>query len=88
MEESPSTPPELQGFLDSELVCTLRKDASLLKETLQEFNGGMLGWTRFKDSKDYKVFYKREPNLTSLSVFMEGTVRAPVMNALAVLAEA
>jgi len=71
VKESP-TPAELLGFLGSEMVRTLRSDAVLLRESLAEFNAGMLGWTRFRDSKDYKVFYKREPGLSSLSVSSRG----------------
>ena len=75
-------------FMDSELVTTLRNESRILKETIDELNGPMGDWSRFKDTRDYKVFYKMEPGVTSLSVYMEGTVNAPVLNVLAVLAEA
>jgi hypothetical protein len=74
--------------MDSELVTTLRKDFKIMSETLEELKSGMPDWSRFRDTPDYKVYYKMEPGITTMSIFMEGLIKAPVMNALTVMAEA
>lgn len=47
----------------------------------------MPNWIRFSDKPDYKLFYRQEPGFPGITLYMEGVIKAPLMNMFAVLAE-
>ena len=45
-------------------------------------------WTRHKDTPEVKIFYKQENGFSNMTLYMEKVIRAPLINVLAILAEA
>ena len=44
-------------------------------------------WIRFTDKEDFKLYYRQETGFKGLTLYLEGTIQAPLMNIFAVLAE-
>lgn len=45
-------------------------------------------WIRHKDTPDVKIYYKHEDGFRNVTLYMEKVVNAPMINLLAVVAEA
>ena len=45
------------------------------------------GWIKHSEKANGKVYYRQEPGLKGLTVYLEGVVNAPIMNLLAVISE-
>ena len=70
----------------------LAKDVVILNSFRDEIQAISEGrdesWIRHKDTPEVKIFYKLEDGLKNCTLYMEKIVRAPLINLLAVFAEA
>ena len=70
----------------------LAKDVVILNSFRDEIQAISEGrddsWIRHKDTPEVKIFYKLEEGLKNCTLYMEKIVRAPLINLLAVFAEA
>ena len=70
----------------------LSKDVVILNSFREEIQGIADGrdqsWIRHKDTPEVKIFYKLEAGLKNCTLYMEKIVHAPLINLLAVFAEA
>ena len=88
--------PELIALFDefekTEQMQLLMKDVVILQQFREEIraiaDGSDQSWTRHKDTPDVKIFYKIEDGFRNCTLYMEKVINAPLINVLAVLAEA
>jgi hypothetical protein len=77
-------------FVTSEEMQLLRKDFSIIDHFLEELKRQHLkdaGWTKFSDKGDSKIYYKQEPGVKSLTLYLEDVIEAPMINLFAILGE-
>ena len=65
----------------------LRKDYLILTEYLEVIHGDMRDWTKVTDKEVRKVYYKKEKNLKTLTIYLEGIIEAPLLSQIALIAE-
>ena len=51
-------------------------------------SGSDKSWTVYKDQEELKIFYKLEEGFANCTLYMEKVINAPMINLMAVLAEA
>ena len=82
----------LGEFEETEQMQLLSKDFVILNSFRDEIQGIADGtdqtWVRHKDTPELKIFYKLEDGLTNCTLYMEKVVHAPLINLLALIAEA
>lgn len=70
----------------------LAKDVVILNSFREEIeaiaDGRDQSWIRHKDTEEVKIFYKLEDGLKNCTLYMEKVIRAPLINLLAIFAEA
>eukprot|EP00349_Pseudokeronopsis_sp_Brazil_P001029 CAMPEP_0202963002 /NCGR_PEP_ID=MMETSP1396-20130829/7011_1 /ASSEMBLY_ACC=CAM_ASM_000872 /TAXON_ID= /ORGANISM="Pseudokeronopsis sp., Strain Brazil" /LENGTH=221 /DNA_ID=CAMNT_0049683889 /DNA_START=94 /DNA_END=759 /DNA_ORIENTATION=+ len=76
----------VEAFLKREEVRRLEKDMKILHEFMKELST-LNTWTRFMDSPDVKIFYKKDEQLSPITVYIEGIINAPLVNVLAIVAD-
>jgi len=76
----------LEEFLRKEEVKKIEKDFKILNEFTSVMKD-MSSWTKFVDKPDSKIYYKKEEGLSPITCFIETTINAPVLNAVAICAE-
>lgn len=55
---------------------------------LDEQENGRLEWTRYYDLPEYKIYYRYTPGQPLCGIYLERVIEAPLVNLMAVLAEA
>ena len=59
------------------------------REEIQGISEGRdQSWIRHKDTPEVKIYYKLEEGLKNCTLYMEKVIQAPLINLLAVFAEA
>lgn len=77
----------LQEKLDSPFFQRVQCECEEVHAFKQALNDDQ-GWTLSYDGADTKVHYRREPDTSSHSILITGTIRAPLVNIAALLYEA
>ena len=82
----------LEEFEQSEPMQLLAKDVVIMNMFREEIKGIADGsdqsWTRHKDTPEVKIFYKYEDGFRNCTLYMEKVINAPLINLLAIFAEA
>ena len=71
-----------------EEIKMLEKDFMILDHFLTELRkNDMSNWVKFSEKGSTKIFYRQDPGLKGLTVYLEKVINAPLMHLLAVLVE-
>jgi len=62
------------------------KDKKMCDEMIKDMET-LEGFTEYVNKPDKKVLYKKEEGLDPITVYIEGTIKAPAINLIAVMAE-
>ena len=57
-----------------------------MNDFLEEIEN-MTEWIVYKDNDEEKIYYKNEPHIRSMSLYLECVINAPMMNLFAVMGE-
>jgi hypothetical protein len=79
---------EVQAFAKSEEMTLLASDFEILTSFQEELASPSKDWLVYKDYPEEKIYYRYEGGNHLCSLYLEKVVRAPIMNLMAVLAEA
>jgi len=62
---------------------------NLFREEIKHIADGIdQSWIRHKDTPEVKIFYKYEDGFRNCTLYMEKVIQAPMINLLAIFAEA
>ena len=79
-------------FQATEEIRKLLTDVEILDAFREQIAGIESGadksWTVYKDQEELKIFYKLEEGFANCTLYMEKVINAPMINLMAVLAEA
>ena len=69
----------VEEFFKLPEVKRIEKDYKIYQDFLRE-TADLSKWTKFTDTKDQKLYYKQEKDLTPLTCYMEGVVNSSILN--------
>jgi hypothetical protein len=64
----------------------LRKDFQIIYECMHEIRE-MRDWTRHTDTPQQKIYYRQEKGQKTLTLYLEGLIKAPIINVVSIFAE-
>jgi hypothetical protein len=76
----------LDDFLKQPKVMKIQTDVANFKEYMKEMNS-LDGWTRFQDTPEAKIYYKKEDGYSCVTCFLETAIDASVYQTAAIFAE-
>ena len=74
--------------METEEIKLLVSDIAILTNFIEESKTGRVQWTKYYDLPDYKIYYRYMPGQPLCSLFLEREIKAPMLNLMALLAEA
>lgn len=78
----------VKKFSKTEEMTILKQDYEILTNFQEEVKSKRKDWVIFIDKPDYKIWYRYEPGQPICSLYLERVFHAPIINLMAVLAEA